>query len=114
MKALGWVLATLLLLTGCGEPEDEGPRPLDPPAKRACAAFDRLIPDYDTLSEKEIRDLTLETWENAQVSQTIGIRRTGRDFVRVVFEELPSRFDYAVKNMREACAGRASPAPDIE
>jgi hypothetical protein len=113
MKALGSLLV-ILLLTGCGEPEDDGPTPLDPAATRACATFERLVVDYDTLAEEEIRTLTLEMWKDAQVSQTTGIRTTARDLVRVVFEELPSRFDYAVKNSREACAGRASPQPVIE
>lgn len=113
MKALG-LLFSILLLTGCGEPEDNGPRSLDPPARRACAVFERLIADYDALTEGEIRTLTLEMWRDAQVSQTTGIRATARDFVRVVFEKLDSRFDYAVRNSREACAGRASPQPVVE
>lgn len=112
MKGLGWVL-TILLIPGCGEPADDGPEPLDVEAKRACAVFERLIADYDTLSEDEIRDLTLEMWEDAQVSLTTGIRRTAREFLSSVFVDLPSRFDSTVKDFREACAGRASPYPNL-
>jgi len=112
MKALGWVL-TILLLPGCGEREDIGPGSLDEEAIRACAVFEELMADYDGLSEDEIRALTLEMWEDAQVSQTTGIRRTAREFLSVVFVDLPSRFDSAVEDLREACAGRASPYPNL-
>jgi hypothetical protein len=112
MKALGWVL-TILLLPGCGERKDIGPGSLDEEAIRTCAVFEDLIADYDTLTEAEIRDLTLQMWEDAQVSQTTGIRRTAREFLSVVFVDLPSRFYSAVKDLREACAGRASPYPNL-
>lgn len=112
MRVLGWVL-TILLTPGCGEPAANGPKPLDQEAKRSCAVFERLMDDYDTLSEDEIRDLTLEMWEDAQASQTTGIRRTAREFLSVVFVDLPSRLDSTVKDFREACAGRASPYPNL-
>jgi hypothetical protein len=109
-----WFLALMILLAGCSDRDsDAGPIPLDEEATRACAVFEHLIADYDNLSEDDRRDLTLEMWEDAQISQTTGIRRTAREFVSVVFVDLPSRFDSTVEDLREACSGRASPYPNL-
>jgi hypothetical protein len=109
-----WFLALLVLLPGCGgRDSNAGPEPLDEEATRACVVFEDLIADYDSLTEAEIRDRTLEMWEDAQISQTTGIRRTAREFLSVVFVDLPSRFDSTVKDLREACEGKASPYPNL-
>jgi hypothetical protein len=109
-----WFLALLIVLSACGDdPTSDGPKPLDEEATRACAVFEDLIADYDSLTEPEIRDRTLKMWEDAQISHTTGIRRTAREFLSAVFVDLPSRFDSTVRDFREACAGRASPYPNL-
>jgi hypothetical protein len=110
-----WFLALVIVLSGCGgKSTDDRPKPLDEEAVRACAVFEDLMADFDSLGEAEIRDQTLEMWEDAQVSQTTGIRLSAREFVSAVFENLTSRMPSTVKEMRVACAGRASPHRTIE
>jgi hypothetical protein len=110
-----WFLALTMLLHACTDRvSDTGPKPLDKEALRACAVFEDLMGDFDSLSEAEVRDQTLEMWEDAQISQTTGIRLSAREFVAAVFEDLTSRMPSTVKEMRVACAGRASPHRTIE
>jgi hypothetical protein len=101
------VLATL---TPCSsEPEANTPEPLDQRAKVACAAFDELAADYGSLDEDERRNLVIEMWNSAQLSETTGIRRIGRKVFGVVAEENEVLRAKAFDEMRLACRGLASP-----
>jgi hypothetical protein len=114
MRVLGWVLA-LILSAGCGDGHvDTGPEPLDAAATRACATFESLMDHFDSLPEDELRSQMLEMWDNAQISHTTGIRLSARELLAAVFGHLTSRIDSTVKDMRTACAGRASPYPTLE
>jgi hypothetical protein len=114
MRVLGWAL-TILLLAGCGQARtDEGPKPLDASATRACAIFEDLMARFDTLPEDDLRSQMVDMWNDAQLSQTTGIRLSARELMAAVFGHLSSRIDSTVKDMRTACAGRASPYPTLE
>jgi hypothetical protein len=114
MRVLLGVLA-LILLAGCGGGHvATGPEPLDAAATRACATFESLKDHFDSLAEDELRSQMLDMWGDAQISQTTGIRLSARELLAAVFGHLDSRIDSTVKDMRRACAGRASPYPTLE
>ena len=114
MRALGWVLV-VSLLAGCKHDQaDSAPEPLDQKAKVACGTFENLMAEYGSASEDEIRSQMIEIWDNAQFSQTTGIRLSARELMVAVFGNVDSRVPSTVKDMRTACAGRASPYPTLE
>lgn len=114
MKLLGWLLA-ILLLAGCGKDQPKNsPEPLDVSAIQACATFEGVMAHFDTLPEEDLRSQMLDMWNDAQVSQTTGIRLSARELMAAVFGHLTSRIESTVKDMRTACAGRASPYPTLE
>ena len=114
MRVLAWVLV-LFLLVGCGQDQAEtAPEPLDQKAKVACSTFEHMMADYDSASRDEIRSQMIEIWDNAQFSQTTGIRLSARELMVAVFGNLDSRVASTVEDMRTACAGRASPYPTLE
>jgi hypothetical protein len=114
MRMLGWVLA-LTIAAGCGGGHvDSGPEPLDTAATRACATFESLMGHFDSLPQDEFRSQMLKMWDDAQISHTTGIRLSARELLAAVFGHLTSRIDSTVKDMRTACAGRASPYPTLE
>ena len=114
MRVLGGILA-LILLTGCGGGHvDDGPEPLDAPATRACATFESIMARFDSLTEDSRRSQMIDMWGDAQISHTTGIRLSARELLAAVFGHLTSRIDSTVKDMRTACAGRASPYPTLE
>ena len=107
-----WLVVAML--TACGsEPEGNTPEPLDQRARVACAAFDKLSATYGTLGEDKRRGLVIEMWNNAQLSQTTGIRRIGRKVFEVVSEENDVLRPRAFDEMRRACKGLASPYSTI-
>jgi hypothetical protein len=104
------VAAFLVLALGaCSDAAQDTPEPLDRWATLACADFYELTADYDSLDEDERRDLLFEMWDNAQFSETTGIRRIGRHVLDVVIEEKESLREVTFSDMRQACEGRASP-----
>jgi hypothetical protein len=114
MRVLGWVLV-VSFLAGCGQDHtDKAPEPLDQKAIGACSTFENLMVDFDSASADEIRSQMLEIWDNAQFSQTTGIRLSARELMVAVFGNLDSRVPSTVKDMRTACAGLASPYPTLE
>ena len=60
MRVLGSIL-TMALVAGCGNGgKEKGPEQLDAPATRACAAFEGLVAELDSLPEDEVRSQMLE------------------------------------------------------
>jgi hypothetical protein len=98
-----------LALATCSGPDKDAPEPLDRRAKAACQAFDEIAADYDDLTEDERRDLAFAMWDNAQRSETTGIRRIGQLVLNVVIEDKEAIREITFGDMRKACEGRASP-----
>jgi hypothetical protein len=114
MRALAGVLV-VSLVAGCQQDQaHRAPEALDQKAKVACGTFENLMAEYDSASEDEIRSLMIQIWDNAQFSQTTGIRLSARELMVAVFGNLDSRVPSTVRDMRTACAGRASPYPTLE
>jgi hypothetical protein len=114
MRVLGWVLV-IALLAGCGQDQaDNSPEALDQKAKVACTTFENLMAEYDTATRDQIRSQMLTIWDNAQFSQTTGIRLSARELMAAMLGNLDSRIPSTVKDMRTACAGRASPYLTLE
>jgi len=56
-----WLLVLALLVAACGRGETENAtEPLDGQAKLACATFESLFADFDSLSEDDIRSQMIE------------------------------------------------------
>jgi hypothetical protein len=107
-----WILALVLILPACAKEANE-PFPLDAKGSLACASFEELDRNFEALGGAERRNLTWEMWANAQFSETPGIRRIGREVVFVVIEKFEVRREVVFRDMTQACAGRASPYPDV-
>ena len=105
------LLAALLgvSLVACSGPAEDAPEPLDESARLACAPFEELASKYDSLDEDQRAVLAWEVWNNAQFSETTGIRRIGRLVLDVIIENKASVVEITFDDMRQACEGRASP-----
>jgi hypothetical protein len=100
----------VILFTACGSEREGGtPEPLDERANVACAAFDQLATEYESLDKQKRRDLVFEMWDEAQFSETTGIRRIGRKVVEVVSAGRVAARAKVFDDMRLACRGLASP-----
>ena len=77
-------------LVACAGPAEDAPEPLDESAKLACAPFEELASKYDSLDEDQRAVLAWEVWNNAQFSETTGIRRIGRLVLDVIIENKAS------------------------
>lgn len=110
-----WAVLAMLLLAGCGDrSKSAAPEPLDQQAARACESFEGVVARLDTLNEDQLRSQLLEMWGDAQLSHTPGIRLSARELLAAILGHLDSRVDSTIKDMRVACAGRASPYPTLE
>jgi len=100
------VLFVAVALVACGVEQDRA-HPLDAPGRRACASFEDLTGRFDSLARQQRVDLALEIWENAQFSRTPGIKRIGRQVLKVVVQQREFVRDLTFREMRLACVGRA-------
>ena len=103
----------VLGLPACSEPAENAPEPLDDRAELACAAFEEVAAGYDGLDEDSRRDLVFSMWDDAQLSETTGIRRIGQQVLNVVIEDKETIRAVTFRDMRQACEGRASPYRSI-